>query len=137
MTNQLPDKPSELLALALADLAKVEKSLRYEVCMEYWHLPTEDGVCQVSMAGALMAKTLKVDRFKEFKPSDFETDTKNNLLAIEYFRMGFLGLALKIFGIGSRRYPGVMIDVAYYHTHRKRFKKDMRDIIKMLEREDL
>ena len=53
----LPDKPSELIRLALSDLEKCEGDSRYEVDMNEWHVPTQKGhVCYVCLAGSVMAK---------------------------------------------------------------------------------
>ena len=137
MTDQLPDKPSELLELALSDLAKVEASPEYETNMWGWHSPSYTGVCYVCMAASVMAKTLEVDRFKSFSPADFETDTQNKLFAIDNFRTGDLDLALETLGINRPHSLTDYIDVADYDDDPKQFKEDMSDIIKMLKREEL
>ena len=137
MTNQLPGKPSELLELALSDLAKVERSSKYNVSMGNWHSPTRYNGCHVCMAGAVMAKTLEAVRFKEHVPGDFETDTKMKLRALDYFRAGWLDLALTFLGIDLPQSLARKIDVADYHENRRDFKKDMRSIIKALEHEGL
>ena len=132
-SNQLPNKPSELLALALADLAKVERSSKYEVDMDDWHAPTTKGVCNVCMAASVMAKTLNVDRFETFTPGDFETDTQKKLRAIDRLRKGYLAHALDVLGIDHPRFLVSEIDVADYHDDPKQFKKDMRAIIEALK----
>ena len=137
MTDKLPDKPSELLQLALDDLAKVERSLDYEVDMENWHTPPEGGVCHVCMAGAVMAKTLKVDRFKGYTPHNFETGTRKKLRALDIFRTGNLIRALDVLEIDHSRFIALRIGVTDYHEDRTQFKEDMRDIIEALEREGL
>ena len=137
MNNQLPDKPSDLLALALSDLAKIERSSKYEVVMGGWHVPSTGDVCEVCMAGAVMAKTLKADRFKRRTPAGFETDTQNKLMALDDFRTGDLTHALKALGIRRPRSLASKIWVARYDTDRKLFKKDMQDIIEALKGEGL
>ena len=137
MTDKLPDKPSDLLALALSDLAKIEASPEYEVNMEDWHQPKKSGVCEVCMAAAVMAKTLKVDRFKGYMPCDFETDTGKKLMALEYFCRGDLTYALKTLGFDHPRFLVGEIDAADYDDNRKQFEKDMRAIIKALKGEGL
>lgn len=58
--DPLPNKPSELIAIALADLIKVEKSKKFRVAMGAWHwTPPGSNVCHVCLAGAVMACTLK------------------------------------------------------------------------------
>ena len=139
MNNErLPDEPSELLALALSDLEKVERSSEYQVSMMDWHAPTtEAGVCNACMAGAVMAKTLEVNRFEEYLPSDFGTDTENKLFSINRFRKGCLTSGLEILGIDRPRSLASEIDVADYHEDPNQFKENMRDIIEALEREGL
>ena len=61
--NQLPDKPSELIRLAIRDMQLCERDPRYNLNMNQWHSGgSSDGerVCQVCMAGSVMAKTLQV-----------------------------------------------------------------------------
>ena len=137
ITNELPDKPSELLELALSDLEKVERSPRYEVSMNTWHRPTKGGVCEVCMAGAVMAKTIKTDRFEQFTDEDFETDAKKKLIALNDFREGSLDIGLKTLGIDHPRFLASEIDVTGYHDDPKEFKKDMRAVIKALKGEGL
>lgn len=137
MSNELPDKPSDLLELALSDLEKVEGSSRYKVYMYTWHVPQKRSVCQVCMAGAVMAKTLKADRFKRHSPEDFENDTKKKLTALNYFRTGLLDLALEVLGIDHPLSLVKSTWVASYQTDREQFKKDMRDIIEALKGEGL
>lgn len=69
---KLPNKPSELIRLAVKDLVLVENDKRYSVNMHEWHTPwfvdndydidyeSEESViiCSVCFAGSVMAKTL-------------------------------------------------------------------------------
>lgn len=59
--TQLPDKKSELIRLAIADLEKCEQDPNYTIDMTRWHEPRYDGVCQVCLAGSVMAKTLNAN----------------------------------------------------------------------------
>ena len=136
-SKQLPDKPSDLLTLALADLKKVERSSKYKVAMSKWHMPTADGACAVCMAGAVIAKTLEVERFKERTPSAFETDTEKKLCAIDYLRRGDLTVALYVLGFDHPRFLVGAIDVVDYQDDPQQFKKDMQDLIKALKGEGL
>jgi len=58
MTFALPDKPSELLRLAVHDAKLCARSKKYVLDMEAWHDLDRDG-CHVCMAGAVIAKTLQ------------------------------------------------------------------------------
>jgi hypothetical protein len=55
----LPDKPSDLLQLALDDLELCEKDRNYTIDMSEWHTPSQDESekCAVCIAGAVIAKT--------------------------------------------------------------------------------
>ena len=55
--SELPDKPSELIRLALADLRKCEADPRYLIDMAQWHRPVTSELCHVCLAGAVMART--------------------------------------------------------------------------------
>ena len=41
--SELPSKPSQLIRVALADLAKAERDDRYKIDMGIWHLPEGGG----------------------------------------------------------------------------------------------
>lgn len=78
---KLPDKPSELLQLALNDLEAAEASGQYNIDMSYWHSPGPQGrpmrdfpghsgdnrdvyknsLCTVCMAGSVLAMTLELE----------------------------------------------------------------------------
>ena len=122
--SQLPDKPSELIRVALADLNKVERSKKYVVDMGDWHLP-DDGVCYVCLAGAVMAKTLGVSPKREMEPWQTKYDQK--LQAIDSFREGSIHNGLGHMGL-SRDSIGKYRDVAPYDADPKAFKKDMRKL---------
>ena len=86
-TIKLPRKPSDLLALALNDLRKVEKSKKYRVGMYVWHRPALDSTpCEVCMAGAVMAKTLGVSRYESRLPDSFPPPVECKLDALDAFR---------------------------------------------------
>ena len=69
MNNKLPEMPSAVLAIALKDLTKVERSKKYQVDMEIWHDPgIIRNVCVVCFAGGVMAKTLNIDPKEDAMP---------------------------------------------------------------------
>jgi hypothetical protein len=49
---------SGLIRIALADLIECEKDPRYRIDMDDWHVPNSH--CAVCLAGAVMAKTIKL-----------------------------------------------------------------------------
>lgn len=58
-----PTKVSELIALALHDLELTEKDPDYIIRMSVWHeIGEEDKKCEVCLAGAIIAQTLKVNK---------------------------------------------------------------------------
>lgn len=92
--NALPDKLSDLIELALNDLAEVERDPRYSVEMWDWHEKKED-YCSVCLAGAVMAKTLGVPYGKTSFPDYFANEKIERALnAIDRVRIGFVGSAL-------------------------------------------
>ena len=101
--SKLPDKPSELIHLALNDLELCEKDDSYAINMHVWHCPElHDDVpplCAVCMAGSVMAKTLNVpvevevcsQSFDWLENQDGEFCTiSQKLEAIDEFRQGEL-----------------------------------------------
>jgi hypothetical protein len=114
--NQLPDKPSELIRLAVKDMQLCEADPRYKLDMRSWHRPVE-GACHVCMAGAVMAQTLTLSPYIPINCSlnitgtiDFQMRQLgveepseqlrllNKLRAIDAFREGYLE-AVTLLGI--------------------------------------
>lgn len=109
MNNNLPDLPSALIRLALADLREVEKlSDVYVVNMSAWHSPNGagDGRCEVCLAGAVLARTLG------FSPEDhmitnlhrISNQTRRKMSALNAFRTGLVFDAMQIMLENSREY---------------------------------
>jgi hypothetical protein len=92
---KLPDKLSELIRLALRDLAAVEANPTYKVSMcDSWHEP-HGKVCHVCLAGAVMAKTLATSPREDKVPYEYpDTHTVSRLLALDYVRVGNVDFAL-------------------------------------------
>ena len=93
--DTLPDKPSDLLELALYDLAKVERSRKYEVAMSGWHnLDQQRDVCQVCLAGAVMAKSL---HFKRTQTSweNLSGTTVKKFFTLDMLRTGKVANAIR------------------------------------------
>lgn len=135
--GKLPGKPSELIRLALKDLAKVERSKKYKIDMTKWHAvwPQEvtKEICCVCLAGSVIAKTLGATPDRSMTPGDF--DEGMALGALDYFRRGeihegFIALELPL----SKKIP-VKIYICPYETNKKEFGKDMRYLIRLLEKE--
>ena len=140
----LPDKPSELIKLALGDLRTVESlSDRYKVDMDYYHVPKDSNVfnranrgkCLVCFAGAVMAQTLEVDIDESFLPADFDADTRSKLNALDHFRKGVCHQGFYCMGLPPdnrfNRY------VPNYDLFPDRFHRVIEGMVKDLEAEGL
>lgn len=101
MTNTLlPNKLSDLLVIALADLKACEEDDNYTIYMRDWHKPNDIGQCEVCMAGAVMAKTLGTAKDVRHEPfQDLFTPNRPKLMAINDVRLGCIGSALSIMGL--------------------------------------
>lgn len=132
MSNKLPNKPSQLLEVALSDLAKVERSKKYRVKMNAYHEPCGK-ICQVCLAGAVMAKTLDVDKSLFKRPWSFNTATSKKLHALDALRLGDIGGAFTELGIKTPKGLRENVFVTEYQTSPRDFKKDLRKIIKSLK----
>ncbi len=128
-----PKKLSRLIRLALADLAKVERSKKYVVDMTWsWHSPQPSGKCAVCLAGSVMAKTLNVppDRFANPRYYDFSDEWLDALLMLNDVRQGCLSLDLNEKGIPDRR-------ITPYRVKKTQWRKDMWKIVRELEAKGL
>jgi hypothetical protein len=141
--DTLPNKPSELLALALADLEQVENDPNYRVTMGLWHQP--DGcVCCVCLAGSVLAKTCKVPPSKYIDALWLRDALYAKMYALDSFRVGRVLRGLRAMledqwgPADEERYKGyeqvVMCD---YHTSPELFKNDIRRLIKRLQGDGL
>ena len=102
--NELPNKLSELIELAVRDVQACEADPRYILNMGRWHAPRNGG-CEVCMAGAVMAQTLRVPLHEElwaWVDGDKKHDRlpgvdmhRGAFLAINDARVGKLLTALK------------------------------------------
>lgn len=134
--TKLPDKPSELIRLALADLEKVEASQEYVVTMSRYHEPNGargSRRCQVCFAGAVMASTLGMPPEIDAFPESFDRDTALKLFALNEFRQGEVSDGLGfLLHLGYRGGYDSRI-VTPYHVDPAQFKTHMREIADELE----
>lgn len=130
----LPDKPSELIELALADLEKVEADREhYRVDMGAWHEP-KYGLCYVCLAGAVMAKTMNFSRIDSVDPvnSVHSPGDENKLMALNEFRVGMIDHGLHYMGITDK--AELLPDRLEHEPYAARpviFKGQMRALAKM------
>ena len=84
---RLPDKPSELIRLAIKDLELCEADPRYVIAMGHWHNPGA-AVCYVCLAGSVMANTLGTDHKRFMNPALFGDRVAPQLDALYNFKSG-------------------------------------------------
>ena len=118
----LPNKPSDLLELALSDLEKCSKDKRYKLNMHTWHAKnnfSKEKLCHVCMAGAVMAKTLNVG-IDEIKNVDsFTFETRDKIMAIDALRQGLFLSACVFLGISNRGFSNVnLVPISLYRDSR-------------------
>lgn len=137
--DTLPNKPSELLLLAIKDLEKVEKSKRLIVDMGHWVSPHAGGYeipkgkCAVCLAGAVLVRSLGVTTSNGgFTPEDFNKNICGKARALDAFRSGFVGGGLFFMGLKRPSWIPAHIQVTRYTDDPKAFKAQMREIAKNL-----
>ena len=115
---RLPKKPSALILLALADLAKAERTPGDRIDMRTWHIgviesydpetckvekAAGNGSCVVCLAGSVMAFSLNVPRTRSIEPNEYPDEVERALLAINSFRVGEIGAALHEIDVSDTR----------------------------------
>lgn len=134
---ELPDKLSELIDVALADLEKVEADPLYEVDMGEWHQP-RGPKCSVCFAGSVMAKTCDVDPMENQDPYGFSPRNIVKFLALNEARSGYVRTALHQLGHGYDVLGGLpTYSVVEYRIDPEMFKSGMRLISQQLKEKGL
>lgn len=97
MSKELPNKLSQLLRIAVKDAQKCSKSRKYMLDMSQWHAGRVNSydTCQVCMAGAVMAQTLKSDCNISYIPEDFGDSANKKLGCINSMRSGCINEAYR------------------------------------------
>lgn len=155
--NKLPNKLSALMRVALANLAKVERSPKFNIDMtDDWVsfdgfpdgkvsdlIKKKNSVCHVCFAGAVMAKTLDVeveDGTYYFDGGMSSKDT-NKMCALDDVRQGSVYSALISMEVKQKqvdkyieKYRHGWEPVTPYDEDRKEWRKDMWRIVRRLER---
>jgi len=133
--------PSDLIDLALNDLEAVERNPKYRVEMRAWHEPVGRGknrVCEVCLAGAVMANTLGCKPRDEVEPWYFDDCTLTNTLnALDAFRFGEVHAGLDWLGSYAGCDTPEAVLVADYAKHPIGFKSDLRAMADMLREKGL
>ncbi len=128
----LPDKPSELIRLALKDLEACELDPKYQINMDSWHAPI-DGKCAVCLAGAVMARTLDISPTRRVSPEDLGVDLFCRLSALDCLRIGCLENALQSLGIDAPPQLPKTVTTVDYHQDPNDFKNDMFELATLFE----
>ena len=88
--KELPNKRSELIKVAIADLELVEKDKNYTLNMDQWHVPIIEDFnldfksCAVCLAVAVMAKSLDCDINRRIYPDKLGIINNSKLHILEY-----------------------------------------------------
>jgi len=145
--DKLPELPSKLIRVALRDLRKIQKDIRYEVCMSIFHSGGDrHRVCEVCLAGAVMACTLGVPRSRTATPTSFifkdscsfsyptpeQTSLHRKLLAIDAFMSGHVKNACGYINVYSKLKDR---KITPYDLNKARFFRDMSRLADSLARE--
>jgi len=135
-TSKLPDTPSALIRVALADLKKCEAMPGYRIDMTTFHTPTSNDVCLVCLAGAVMAQTLGVMKGGYSTPAHCPEELEK-LIALDCFRVGDVEMGLCELGIEA---PQDLLELwrgelefTDYHDDPAQFHQDMEALAKELE----
>jgi hypothetical protein len=131
---QLPDKPSELIRLALSDLRKCEADPKYNVDMSDWHCP-EFGTCHVCLAGAVMAKTEQCPIDVDTVPCNTANGSK--YVALDNFRCGFIDSAMINLGLDTPKELAGIYCVTPYAEDKAQFHLDMESLAALLQNHGL
>lgn len=102
-TVELPDKLSDMVALAIADYkALSEFPELYHPDSEVWHQPDYFGdgsACGVCLAGAVVANTFNAAIEERIAFDDFGGDAEIKLSALDKVRQGDIWPALELLGV--------------------------------------
>ena len=140
---KLPDKPSELIKVALADLALCMGDKAYRINFNTWHSPddfepqfnkVESLYCKVCFAGAVIAKSLKANPNKKLEPSHFDYNTEVKLEALDNFRQGKVHKGLRLLNV---KIPTDIQDYQIEQRNYDLFVNGMNNIIKELQKFNL
>jgi len=128
-----PTLPSELIALALRDIKWVEKHPKYFVKMETWR-----SGCGVCFAGSVMTRRFKITDGR-CTPCLFTTEWANAFWALDRFRLGAVTEGLRHLGIRLQFDDTEIfsVDVCPYEHDPDSFKRDIGNLITLLQREGL
>lgn len=132
----LSDVPSEFLQQALEDYDVVSKDPSYRVNMSSWHRPSYDGVCEVCLAGCVMAKSFSASPQSNLMPSDLtcgDFQTHKKLMALDSLRTGDLNGAMVDLGFNKKRDSVENIPIETFHVNPFQWRSDMNRVVAALK----
>lgn len=127
MKDILPEKPSELISLALKDLESCVIQ-GYQVDMGHWYVRESVEQCSVCLGGSVIAQTLGINEVGYTGPNigNFTPTMCKKLRALNLFRCGYLESGLKCLGSELPKDLKPNYAVASYQQNPIQFTKDMR-----------
>ena len=132
---KLPDTLSGLIRVALVDLCKCEKDDKYDIFMEDWHTPQDSGICEVCLAGAVMAQTLDIPIENESFPSEFGFQIQQGLHALNSIKRGHVSDIIMSLNPENRNPTKVYNrDIVEYENDSELFHKQMNQLADDLEK---
>lgn len=129
----LPRKPSELIRLALSDLAKCEADPRYMIEMGTWHEP-KGKVCHVCLAGSVMAQTMGTFSDSGTSPC-WHAHEETQLIALDSLRTGDVSLAFDDLNLGEP--PIENREITPYEEDSDAFRVEMEELANDLKKAGL
>jgi hypothetical protein len=137
----LSASPSQLLRLALKDLAEVEKMPDYRIDMTFWMRNIismgDKEVCYVCLAGACLVRRYSADRSRVDKiinsrePEDQQIYMR--MCALDCFRQGQVAEGLRYLGFQLKPEMSYLYPVMPYFQDVELAKEDMADLAELLE----
>lgn len=116
--DNLPEKLSELLELALKHFSDLRADDRYHLDLSNYHQLSDSGQVHVCLAGALMVEELDVPHGTERVVSfDFAPSIGRKLRAIDYAQKGEWGTAFGLFNRAAWPSPEVQGELNMYPPH--------------------
>lgn len=137
LSRALPNKPSKILREALRELLLIEKQKHFRVNLDvYVEENSDDGVCEVCLAGAVMvnrnSRVREAKTLREFHA--FSRSAWNKFNFLDTIRRGLIARAFEHLNIQRPKEMPLLIYVHPYSINPKRWRQDIRKIAYLLEK---
>ena len=136
----VPERLSDLIRMALADLNNIEVNPNYIVDMLEWHRKDDDSpICRVCLAGSVMANTLDAPLEEDLAPFDFGKDWEVALHILDDLRHSFISTpTFRSLFVGEEvleriKYDIASVGVPRYDKEPLLFKARLSEIASILE----